>query len=93
MSGPGGPDQFIELQLHRLALPILGIANQEDHQKSYDSGDGVDNQEPGIAKAKHWASKSPNDYGADRHAKRPGMATRLRHHSGKFLKTSQKSGT
>ncbi len=41
-----GEDQFGQFQLDRHCIPILGVLNQEYHQKGDDRGAGIDNQLP-----------------------------------------------
>ncbi len=45
-------NHFVQLQLNRGAVAILRILNQEDHQEGHNGGAGINDQLPGIAKAK-----------------------------------------
>src|SRR5215813_6801563 len=55
-----GPDQFIELQLDRGALQVLGVLDEEHHQEGHNRRPGVDHQLPGVAQAEGRASESPS---------------------------------
>jgi hypothetical protein len=85
----GGADQFIEFQLYCFALPILGVANEEDHQKSDDVGDRVDDEQPSVAKAKQGSGQRPDHNDADGEPESHGMSARPHHRPGKFLKAAQ----
>lgn len=39
-------EQFVELQLERLLVPVLRVLNNEDHEERHDRGPGVDDQLP-----------------------------------------------
>ena len=41
-------DDFIELQMHCFGVAVLGVLNQEHHQKGNDGGSSVDDQLPGV---------------------------------------------
>ena len=47
-----GPDQFIQFEMDGCTISVLRILNQEDHQKCHDGGACVNEELPGIAKAK-----------------------------------------
>jgi hypothetical protein len=49
-------DQLPKLQLHRRAVSVLGILNQEHHQEGDNGGGCVDDQLPGIAKVEEGAN-------------------------------------
>jgi len=38
--------EFVELRLHRRAVPILAVLDQEHHQEGDDGGPGIDDQLP-----------------------------------------------
>jgi hypothetical protein len=52
---PGGlvdPDQFVELELERLCVAILGVLDNEDHKKRHDRRARIDDELPGIGPVK-----------------------------------------
>src|SRR6185437_1012977 len=53
-------NEFIKLDLNSGAISILGILNQEHHQKGYDGGAGIDHQLPCIGEPEQWPAYSPN---------------------------------
>src|SRR5688572_32340518 len=61
MCTPGCTDEFVELDLDCLSIPILRVLNQEDHQERDDRGAGVDDQLPRITEAEDWACDHPRD--------------------------------
>ena len=64
--------EFIELQMDRLGISILRILNQEDDEKCYDGGCGVDNQLPGIGKMEKGTHNGPQHNYAASQYERPG---------------------
>ena len=42
-------DEFIQLQVHRLAVPVLRVLDEEHHQKGYDGGRCVYEELPRVA--------------------------------------------
>ena len=50
-----GPDQLVQLELHRRGVAVLGVLDQEDHQEGDDRGAGVDDQLPGVAEVEDRA--------------------------------------
>src|ERR687885_1632596 len=53
-------DQFIQLQLHRRTVPILGVLNKEHHEESDDGRARVYDQLPGVTEPEYGAGNSPN---------------------------------
>src|SRR6266436_7508812 len=53
-------NDFVELQMHRFSVAVLGVLNQEHHQKRNDGGSSVDDQLPGIGKMKCWTGEKPD---------------------------------
>jgi hypothetical protein len=68
-----GPDQFVQFQLHRGAVPVLGILDEEHHQERDNGGAGVDDQLPGIAKSEERTGGCPDHDDQDGHEERQGM--------------------
>src|SRR6185437_10193850 len=56
-----GPQQFIQLQLHRFAVAILRILNQEHHQERHDGRGRVNHQLPGVAVMEKRAGHDPSE--------------------------------
>ena len=54
-------DQFGQFQLNRHCIPILGVLNQEYHQKGDDRSAGIDNQLPCVAVAEQRSCRGPDD--------------------------------
>ena len=69
-----GKDQLIQFHLHRFAIAILCILNEEDHQKGDDRGTRINNQLPRITKVKDRPSNSPNDNNKHGYEERQGMS-------------------
>src|SRR5262249_19804771 len=46
--------QFIELEVKRTRVAILGVLNQEHHQERDYGGAGIDDKLPGVGIAKEW---------------------------------------
>src|SRR6185436_20749271 len=46
------PQQLVQLDLHRLGIPILSGLNEEYHQEGDDRRTGIDDQLPGITEMK-----------------------------------------
>ena len=46
-------DQFVELEMDRPRVPILGVLNKEHHEERNNGRSGVDHQLPHIRKMKH----------------------------------------
>ncbi len=53
-------NDFVELQMHRFSVAVLGVLNQEHHQKRNDGSSSVDDQLPGVGKMKCWTSEKPD---------------------------------
>jgi len=53
-------NDFVELEMHRFGVAVLGVLDQEHHQKSDDSGGGIDDELPRIGKMKSGAGEQPN---------------------------------
>ena len=57
-----GANQFVQFDMHRLRVTVLGILDQEDHQKGDDCGSRIDDELPSIAKAEEWTGDQPKCY-------------------------------
>jgi len=54
-----GANQFIQFDMHRFGITVLGILNQEYHQECNDRRSCIDDELPGIAKAKERTGDQP----------------------------------
>ena len=54
------PDQFVELELDSMAIAVLGILNQKNHQECDDRRAGVDDQLPRVAELEYRARDTPD---------------------------------
>ena len=54
-------NQLVELELEGVSIAILGVLNNEHHEKGEDRRAGVDDQLPGIAEPEDRARDGPND--------------------------------
>jgi hypothetical protein len=54
------PDQFVQLQLDRRRIAVLGVLDQEDHQEGHDRRPGIDHQLPGIGKSENRPRHDPD---------------------------------
>jgi hypothetical protein len=46
--------------MHRFGVAVLGVLDQEHHQKGDDGGSGIDDELPRIGKMKSGAGEQPN---------------------------------
>ena len=67
-------NDFIELELDRLRVAVLGILDEEDHQESDDRGPGVDDQLPSVGIMKDMTAQSPNNDNRNGAHERPGSS-------------------
>jgi len=61
MGALGGPDQLVQLQLDGLCVAVLGILDEEDHQKRDDGRPRIDDQLPGVREMENRPGDSPDD--------------------------------
>src|SRR5215207_5132051 len=64
------PYDLVELDLQSFRVAILGVLYEENHEKRYDRGPGVDHELPRIAKAEERSGSRPYDYNRDSDHKR-----------------------
>jgi hypothetical protein len=57
--GLADADQFVEFCLNRNAIAVLRILDKKDHKKCNNGRTRIDDQLPGVGKAKNWAAHSP----------------------------------
>jgi hypothetical protein len=55
-----GADQFVQLQLHGGAVSVLGVLDEEDHEKGDDGRPGVDDELPSVAVVEERAADRPD---------------------------------
>lgn len=55
----GGAQQLVNLDVQHIVVPVLGVLDQENHQKRDDGGGSVDDQLPGIVVVKPRARGCP----------------------------------
>src|SRR5262245_15844264 len=74
-----GADDLVELELHRHAVAVLGVLDDEHHQEGDDRRAGVDDELPGIGKAEERSARGPqyDDEAGSRESE--GMTGRARH--------------
>src|ERR1051325_5517997 len=53
-------DQLVQLEMLGFRVTVLGVLNQEHHQKCNDSRAGIDNKLPSVRKLKCWSGRGPN---------------------------------
>lgn len=56
----GGADQLVQLDLHGLAVAVLGVLNKEHHQEGDDGSAGINHQLPGVRVVERRAGERPN---------------------------------
>lgn len=61
VSAAHGANQLIQFKLDYVAFTILSISNQKYHEGGYDCRASVNDQWPGIAKAKYWPCNTTAD--------------------------------
>src|SRR5882724_217832 len=59
-------DQLVELELDRLAVPVLRRLDEEDHQEGDDGGARVDHQLPAVGEAEHRSADRPAEHDRQR---------------------------
>ena len=57
------------LSCRACGVSVLGVLDEEHHQKGHDGCAGVDHQLPRVRKAEQWATDRPNDHNNDRDRK------------------------
>ena len=70
-------DQFIQLDLDRGAVAVLGILDQEHHQKRYNRGARIDDKLPGVGIAEQRPWNSPHYHHAGSNDERRGAPRSL----------------
>jgi hypothetical protein len=85
-------NQFVELDLDGCSVAILGILNEEHHEKRYNGGARVDHELPSIREIKEWARYRPHHDDRKGESKHPGPSRfagshrcKLRKHSGRWV--------
>src|SRR5918992_6146883 len=58
-------DQFVKLQLHGSAVPILGVLDQEYHKERNDGSAGLYGQLPGVVEPEYRTASRPNQEDED----------------------------
>jgi len=86
MSAMGGPQEFVEFQLHRFAVAVLRILDEEHHQEGDDGGGGIDHELPGVTVMKEGACDEPDDDENSRQHKRNGPPRPPRGGTSEFAK-------
>ena len=74
----GGDKKLVELGMNRLAIPVLGVLNEEHHKERHDGRGGVDHQLPGVGEMKDWAGDAPGRHDGDRGEEGRGRAGDIR---------------
>ena len=64
------PEQFIDLEVQRLAVAVLCVLDEEHHEKGDDRGARINDQLPSVAKVEDWPGNPPNDYNSGGNDKR-----------------------
>jgi hypothetical protein len=67
-------DQFIELEMNRLGIAVLGVLDQKDHEKGHNGRARINHQLPGIREAEEGAGHGPDEDDAESEEKCPGRA-------------------
>ena len=80
------PDQFVQLELQCLGVAVLGILDEEHHQKGDDGGGSIDYELPGITESKERASHCPAGDKSEAKTKGRRVACRPRGGLGEALK-------
>lgn len=58
-SGVGGANEFIQLQIDRTSIAILGVLDEEDHEEGDDGRPRVDDKLPSVGEAKERPGGGP----------------------------------
>ena len=54
-----GANNLIKFQMNGFGIAVLGVLNQEHHQKCDDGRAGINNQLPSVRKMKRWSGGAP----------------------------------
>lgn len=57
------------------SIPVLGVLDEEDHQKGDDGRAGIDHELPSVAEVEKRAGNDPDDDNGDRQEKCDGIAS------------------
>lgn len=68
-----GADDLIQFQMDRFGIAVLGILDQEHHEKGDDRGGRINNELPGIGEMKGGTGEDP--YQNDKHGSGKGPGT------------------
>ena len=71
-----GAQQLVQLDLHGHAVAVLGVLDQENHQKRDDGRPRVDHELPGVAELEDGAGDGPEQDDQHGQAERDGMTRR-----------------
>ena len=53
-------DEFVQLQVQRLGVTVLGVLDEENHQEGDDRRTGIDDELPGVREMKERAAGGPD---------------------------------
>src|SRR6266852_8638223 len=73
-------NQFVQFQVQRFSVAILGVLDEKNHQESDDRGPGIDDELPCIREMEVRSAKSPegnHEYSRQKHV-------RMAHHLGRL---------
>ena len=59
MGAPGAAQQFVDLDVQRIGIAVLGVLDEEDHEEGNDGGRGIDHQLPGIVEVEERPADRP----------------------------------
>jgi hypothetical protein len=87
-----GGDDFVEFELNREPILVLGALNEKHHQKGDDGGAGVDHQLPRIRIVEDRPADDPGQEHEHRHRERPRAAGPSRGPGGDSFETATQLG-
>ena len=56
-----GVNELVELQMKRMGVTVLGVLDEEHHEKGHDRRAGVDDELPRVRVVEHAAGDRPED--------------------------------
>ena len=77
-SAADAAEKFVQFEVKSFGVAVLGVLNNENHQKGDDGRAGVDDELPGIGEVEHRTEHGPDHDGGERQQKGCRRADRQR---------------
>ena len=86
LRGGDGVDELVQLEIDGAGVPVLGVLNEEHHEKGDDGGAGVDDELPGVGVVIDGAGDRPGKDDSDGGGEGPARAEIIGCKGGKLPK-------